>query len=153
MPQLETKHFGTVTYEEQSELIFPCGLPAFERRRRFLALRFVHSDPLIYLQSMEDPALCFITVPVLVLDRAYRLQVSAEDLETIGLEGRTQPRIGPDVLCLAVLSVREEGDPTANLLAPVLINLRNRKAVQAILADSGYSHQHALYPQEAPVCS
>jgi flagellar assembly factor FliW len=33
------------------------------------------------------------------------------------------------------------------------VNLKNRKAVQAVRADSGYSHQHALVPEEAPVCS
>ena len=42
-----------------------------------------------------------------------------------------QPRIGEDVLCLTVLSIRETG-PTANLLAPMVVNLHNRKAVQAM---------------------
>jgi len=55
------------------------------------------------------------------------------------------------VLCLAVLSFRPTG-PTANLLAPVVVNVANLKAVQAVMADSGYSHQHALAAQEA-VCS
>jgi flagellar assembly factor FliW len=61
-------------------------------------------------------------------------------------------RIGEDVACLAVISLRE-GGPTANLLAPVVINLNGRKAVQAVAAESGYSHQHVLVSQEAPVCS
>ena len=56
------------------------------------------------------------------------------------------------MLCLTVLSVRETG-PTANLLAPIVVNLRNRKAVQAVAAESDYSHQHALMPEEASVCS
>jgi flagellar assembly factor FliW len=51
-----------------------------------------------------------------------------------------------------VLSIRE-GGPTANLLAPLVINMRNLKAVQAVAAESGYSHQHVLLPEEAPVCS
>jgi flagellar assembly factor FliW len=51
-----------------------------------------------------------------------------------------------------VLSIRETG-PTANLLAPIVVNLRNRRAVQAVAAESDYSHQHALMPEEASVCS
>ena len=37
-----------------------------------------------------------------------------------------------------------EGPPTANLLSPVVIHWRTRLAVQAIQADSPYSHQHPL---------
>jgi len=37
-------------------------------------------------------------------------------------------------------------------VAPVVINLKNYKAVQAVTSDSGYSHQHLLFPQEAVAC-
>jgi len=67
----------------------------------------------------------------------------------LGLNSTRQPRIGDDVLCLSVLSIRETG-PTANLLAPIVVNLRNRKAVQAVAPESDYPHQFALMPQETP---
>jgi len=152
MPVLETKNFGRIPCGPESELEFPCGLPGFEDRRRFVAVRFEESDPLIFLQSVEDPGLCFITLPVLAVDPQYHLRVSSEDLGHLGMPAARQPQIGKDVLCLAVLSIRESG-PTANLLAPVVINLRNRKAVQAVAPESDYSHQHVLQPQEAAVCS
>lgn len=151
MPVLETKHFGKLSHEAESELEFPLGLPGFEYRKRFVAVHVVENDPLIYLQSIEDPALCFITMPILAIDPQYRLKVSGEDLVYLGLNSARQPRIGDDVLCLSVLSLRETG-PTANLLAPILVNLRNRKAVQAVAPESDYSHQFALMPQEAAVC-
>jgi flagellar assembly factor FliW len=147
MPLLETKHFGKISYEPESELDFPCGLPGFEDRKRFVAVHFVENDPLIYLQSLEDPALCFITMPILAADPQYRLKVSGEDLGHLGLSPGRQPRIGDDVLCLTVLSLRETG-PTANLLAPIVVNLRNRKAVQAVAPESDYTHQFDLIPQE-----
>jgi flagellar assembly factor FliW len=153
MPILETKNFGKISYEAESEVEFPCGLPGFDSRTRFIAVTFVESEPLIYLQSLEDPDLCFITMPVLSVDPKYRLTASEEDLERLGLPTTCQPRIGDDVLCLAVLSIRETG-PTANLLAPVLINLRTRKAVQAVAPESDYSHQHVLLaPEEPALCS
>ena len=89
------------------------------------------NEPLTYLQSLEVPDLCFITMPLLAVDPRYRLNVSKEDLNLLGLRPASQPRIGEDTLCLTVLSMREEG-PTANLLAPIVVNLRNRRAVQAI---------------------
>ena len=149
---METKNFGTIAYEQDSELNFPCGLPGFDGRKRFVAVRLQESDPLIYLQSLEDPDLCFITMPVLAVDPRYRLKVSGEDLGQLGLPVAKQPRIGEDVFCLTVLSIRESG-PTANLLAPIVINMKTRKAVQAIAPEGGYSHQFELMPEEAPVCS
>jgi flagellar assembly factor FliW len=149
---METKNFGKISFEPESELEFPSGLPGFEGRRRFVAITFVESDPIVYLQNLEDPDLCFITLPILAADPHYKLKVNGEDLEQLGLPQSRQPRIGEDVLCLTVVSVRETG-PTANLLAPIVVNLSNRKAVQAVAAESDYSHQHALMPEEASVCS
>jgi flagellar assembly factor FliW len=149
---MQTKNFGTIDYEQDSELEFPRGLPGFDERRRFVAVRFVESDPLVYLQSLEDPALCFITMPVLAVDPRYRLKVTGEDLGEIGLPAARQPRIGEDVFCLTVLAMRETG-PTANLLAPIVINLKTRRAVQAIAPECDYSHQHELMPQEPALCS
>jgi flagellar assembly factor FliW len=147
MPLLETKHFGKLSYEAESEIEFPLGLPGFDERKRFVAVHFAESDPLIYLQSLDDPALCFITMPILAIDPRYELRVSGEDLALLGLNPTRQPRIGDDVMCLSVLSIQETG-ATANLLAPILVNLRNRTAVQAVAPESDYSHQFALMPRE-----
>jgi flagellar assembly factor FliW len=152
MPIIETQYFGKISFEPASALEFPRGLPGFESRRSFVAVTFPASEPLIYLQSLEDPGLCFITMPLLAVDPRYRLSVSKEDLGVLGLPVALQPRVGEDVLCLTVLSMREEG-PTANLLAPIVVNLRNRRGVQAIAPEGGYSHQYELMPAEAPVCS
>jgi flagellar assembly factor FliW len=152
MPSVETKYFRRISYETEALIEFPKGLPGFEQRRLFLALQFEDSQPLVFLQSLEDPGLCFITLPILAIDPQYQLQIDNEDRDLVGLPVGQPVRIGDDVLCLAVVSIRESG-PTANLLGPIVVNLRNRKAVQAVDAESGYSHQHALVPHEAPVCS
>jgi flagellar assembly factor FliW len=151
MPLLETKQFGKLSYETDSELEFPVGLPGFDQHKRFVAVHFVENEPLIYLQSLDDPELCFITMPILAIDPQYRLKVCGEDLGYLGLTSARQPRIGGDVMCLSVLSVWETG-ATANLLAPIVVNLRNRKAVQAVAPESDYPHQFDLMPRAAAVC-
>lgn len=148
MPSLDTKNLGTISWEPGSEIEFPGGLPGFEERRRFVAVHFGHTDPLFFLQSVEDAALCFTTLPVRAIDPDYRLAVSREDLGLVGLPANRQPRIGDEIHCLAVLSVRETG-VTANLLAPILINLKNLKAVQSVVHEGDYSHQYNLARQEA----
>jgi flagellar assembly factor FliW len=152
MPVFETQRLGSITYDPESTIEFPRGLPGFDDRRAFVAVHVPGADPLVFLQSLEDPGLCFITAPVQAIDPAYRLEVGEEDLALVGLPVSRRPAIGREALCLVVLSVRESG-PTANLLGPLLINLRNRKAVQAVSVAPGYSHQHALEPEAESVCS
>jgi flagellar assembly factor FliW len=144
MPVVETKNFGRVEYEAEATLEFPRGLPGFEERRGFLPLHQPENDPLIFLQSLEDPELCFVTAPVHVVDAAYRFAAEADDLASVGLPA--SPRMGEEAFCLVVLSIREEG-PTANLLAPVVVNPATRQCVQAVAPSSGYSHRHPLGDQ------
>jgi flagellar assembly factor FliW len=88
------------------------------------------------------------------VDAAYRLSVSAEDLEAIGFDPARQPSIGRDVACLALLSFGEDRLMTANLLSPLVINLSTCVAVQAIQTGCNYSHRHPLLAEEPePVCS
>lgn len=151
MPETETTNFGTISFARESVFEFPHGLPGFEDRRRFLPVQNPRTAPILFLQSLEEPSLCFTTLPILVVDPQYQLRIVEQDLEALEFPVDLQPRIGEDVLCLAVLSLRKTGT-TANLLAPVVVNLKNYKAVQAVSQESGYSHQHFLFPQEEPVC-
>jgi flagellar assembly factor FliW len=43
-----------------------------------------------------------------------------------------------------VITAGEDSPPTANLLAPVVINLNSGRAVQAVRSDSVYSHKKAI---------
>jgi flagellar assembly factor FliW len=154
LPEIETKNFGRIPYEDDAALIFPRGLPGFENRGRFLPMTFPGREPLVFLQSLEDPDLCFITLPIWAAHPSYRLDMTREDMTLIGLRPGARARVGEDLLCLAVISVGPDG-PTANLLAPLVVNLRNRHSVQAVAASSRYSHRHPLVvrqpsPERAP---
>lgn len=88
-----------------------------------------------------------------VVDRDYQLELSDGDLQALGLPVSRQPIVGTDVLCLTLVSIHDGGPTTANLLAPVVVNLETRKAVQAISANPAHSHQHPfLEAAEAVPC-
>ena len=146
MPIVETKHFGPIEYQEEAVFEFPAGIPGFEDQTRFLPIEQPANKPLVFLQSLLRPELCFLALPARVVDSEYRLAISAEDLRDLGLPEDCQPLMGEEVLCLTILTVRGDRPPTANLLSPIVVNLKPRCAVQAIQADSGYSCQHPLFP-------
>jgi flagellar assembly factor FliW len=142
MPQLETHHFGLVEYAEDATFDFPAGVPGFEAERRFLFVEQPQSRPLVFMQSISTAGLCFITVPVQVVMPEYQLDLSPEDTRVLQLPDGCRLRLGSELLCLAIVSVEENQSPTANLLSPVVVSLQSRRGLQAIQADSAYSHRH-----------
>ncbi len=150
MKQLLSPYFGPLDCDPDAVVAFPDGLPGFEGERRFLPIPHPHEPALVFLQSLDTPALCFLTIPVHVLRRDYELDVSDEDLERLGLT--RPPRRGVDVAALAIVSLAENEPPTANLLSPILINIAARRAVQAIRPDGRYAVREPLLAEEA-LCS
>src|ERR1051326_5519168 len=141
MPSVSTQRFGDLEYQETSTVLFPSGLPGFEQCRRFVLINQQALEPITFLQSLESPELCFLTIPVQVIDPNYRSTLSEEDEAVL----KSQERVW-----LAILAPAENG-LTANLVAPLVINPRTRVGVQAIRTDQLYSHCHPLV--ETAPCS
>jgi flagellar assembly factor FliW len=160
MPLVETLRFGPLEYDATAAIEFPSGVPGFDGQRRFVLVEQAALAPLVFLQSLETPDLCFPAVPAGAIDSQYQLEVPREDLELLGMDPARQPVVGSEVLCLAIVAA-EAGALTANLLAPVVINLSLRVGVQAVRSDARYSHRHPLgetqpgetQPGDTPECS
>jgi len=143
-----TRYFDAIEYAPESVIHFPAGLPGFEQERDFVIVEQPAHRPLLFLQSLAKRELCFLMLPVLTVDAEYRLRMRPEDVELIGFRGRRQPRIGRDVFCGVFLTAIPDETPTANLLAPIVINLQTRIAVQAVRPEPAYSHCHPLSTRE-----
>jgi flagellar assembly factor FliW len=115
---------------------FPHGLPGFEEQRRFMLVEHPRLAPLVLLQSEDAGDLCFLTLPVSFIEKSYQLSLGETEREVVGEDS--------DLLCLAIVTAPDTAAATANLLAPVAINLQTGMAVQAVRADTWYSHQHPL---------
>lgn len=136
MPTFDTKNFGEIEYAEDSVLEFPVGLPAFEQEHRFVMIQQPATEPVIFLQSLADPGLSFVTVPVTLVDPSFSLDAPADELEAIGAV--SQPVV------LAIVTIPRDGHITANLMAPILVNPVTRRAMQYIQSGTRYSCQHPL---------
>jgi flagellar assembly factor FliW len=125
---------GDVESDPQCELLFPAGLPGFEDQRRMVPLEIPAQRPLVYLQSVERAEICFVALPVYVIDPEFQLLISDEDRSILDLPEGCDPVIGADVLCLALL-MRSGRSVQANTNASIVINLHNRRGVQCVPAD------------------
>jgi flagellar assembly factor FliW len=141
MPWCNTTHFGRLEYSSASAIEFSEGLPGFEAERRFVVVQRPDHHPLVFLQSLQSAGLCFPALPARAVDSSYELRIGDAEREALGFE--KAPRIGEDALALALIALHEE-DPTANLLAPIVVNLRTQAAAQCIDPGMRYSHRYRL---------
>jgi flagellar assembly factor FliW len=136
---IHSRWLGEIESDPRSELTFPAGIPGFENERSILPVEIPSQRPLVYLQSLIHPDICFAALPVFVIDPGFRLRLSDEERSLLQLPEDCDPVVGADVLCLALLM--SWGDEVrVNLNAPVVINLHNSRGVQSITTDraAGY---------------
>jgi flagellar assembly factor FliW len=127
-------------YDPASAIHFAEGIPGFESEQRFLVIQRPDQHPLVFLQSLETVSLCFPALPVHAIEPGYQPMMASRDLELLGFTA--QPVIGKDAIFLALIAVHD--NPTANLLAPVVVNLATCAAAQCVDAELRYSHRYSL---------
>ena len=152
MPGILTRDFGLLEMDSSSELRFSLGLPGFPEETSFVLIEQEATAPLVFLQSTFSTKLCFLAIPVHHIDPDYQIGMNSDDLRAIGFDGSPQPSIKTEVLCLVLLTAQPDGALTANLLAPVVMNLATRGSVQAVRTDSRYSHQQPVGTPETAPC-
>lgn len=131
---------GEIQWDTGSELDFPGGLPGFEQHTRMVPVEIPSQRPIVYLQSVLNAAVCFLTLPVLTVHPDFRLRISEDDRGMLGLEqndasAALAPLLGTDVICLALL-VPSAGTVQTNLDAPIVVNLHNHRGIQAVGTES-----------------
>ena len=124
------------TSRPQGVLHFPEGLPGFEQLTDFLLLEEEELRPIVFLQSLSEPPVCLPAVPAEQVHPGYSLELAEDDRRVLGLA----PEAPPHLLCLVILHLGDGSQPvTANLLAPIVVNLGNWTARQVIQIHSPYS--------------
>lgn len=127
VPTIDTQH-------DVRELRFEEGLPGFPECKEFVLVRWGdESSPFSLLRAAHDD-LSFVVVPPAVFFPDYAPEIDIEAVAPIGIEQ------AEDALLLTIVTVREPIDrSTANLLGPIIVNVHDLRAVQAVLDPDRYS--------------
>jgi len=149
--QIETSRFGTMDIDEAGIITFPDGLPGFEGEQRFVFIPHRMADPdkpspFMWFQSLEDGRLAFLITNPLTFFPDYEPVISSTDRHALGAAG------GGELSTYSLLTV-PSGNPSAisaNLLAPLVINMETQQARQVIVNDDRYGLRHRLIPEASP---
>ncbi|WP_437342359.1 flagellar assembly protein FliW [Jeotgalibacillus marinus] len=139
---MQTKYHGTIELEEKSMITFEEGIPGFPDAKSFVLLPLQQDAAFTVLQSTEEPTLAFILVNPFEFKPDY--EVNLPD-KVVGKLAITEP---DEVAIFTILTVQSPFEnTTANLQAPVVINIEKQQAKQLILTDSPYTPKHHLFKQ------
>jgi len=145
MIELETARFGTIQVAEDALFTFPMGMLGFARHKKYVIVDHREDSPFKWLQSVEDGELAFIVTDPLYFKPDYHVRVRKGELSVIG------PVAENELVVAVILTVPENPQQmTANLLAPLIFNVGNRKAMQLVLTDRRFPVKYRVMQPGSP---
>ena len=137
---IQTSRFGPVQLEKEDIVDFPEGILGFNDLRRFVLLDDPNDEIFAWLQSCDVPGIAFPILEPEVFTEKYNPTLTKHDMEALSLEKGEKTR------AFSIITIPE--DPTqmtANLKAPILINVRKRVGRQCVLQDNSLAIKEMIF--------
>ena len=128
MTQTCTSRFGTVSISTSDLLHFPQGLVGYEDQQHWVLLADAGNPAVGWLQSTTDSELALAVISPRRFVTDYRFHVSQQQLGAIELKDL-------DRAFVLVVVAKTGGVLTANLKAPLIVNLDRRLGCQIVVED------------------
>ncbi|MWV46608.1 flagellar assembly protein FliW [Paenibacillus sp. HJL G12] len=121
---------------------FKNGIPGFEQYNRYMIQS--HDEYFSILQSVENEGVAFIITNPFIFFNEYEFELSDNDQELLGIT---------NIKDVVVRSIVTWGDDptktTTNLMAPIILNVQNKRGRQVVLYPTPYNSKHPLLIQDS----
>ena len=147
MPALKTSRFGEIDYGGDDIIKFVKPILGFNHRTRYILISRPESEPFKWLQSIEQPDICFAIIDPRLIVTDYTARVSAHDMKL--LEGSDRQT---DYQLFVIVTI-PPGQPEAmsvNLQGPIVINMKSLTALQMVLNNPDYDTRLSPFRPEQP---
>ena len=132
--QLNTKLFGKIEIEEEKMIFFEKGIIGFPHCQRFTLVYDEGEDGrqknISWLQSIEEPAFALPVLDPLLVKEDYSPKVEEQLLKHLGTLEEDDTYV-----LVTVTATADVKKLSVNLKAPIVIKVKERKAVQVIVED------------------
>ena len=126
--------FGDFAYRESDVIEFPWGMPGFPDHHRWLFFTLDSQPSFVWLQSLDDTRVALPSTNPWMIFENYDPVVPAYAFAALEISSAAEFTY----LCVTTVSEGAQ-EMTMNLAAPIIVNLRTRKAAQITLEGSPYS--------------
>lgn len=140
---VKTTRFGEIEIQQDKIIVFKQGIPGFEEETQFVIMPYEENSPFFLLQSVKTDFLAFLMTDPFKFFADYEFNIDDDNLLELGIEHTEE------VAIFSMVTVRDANvrNMTANLVAPVVINMENNRGKQIVLEKSPYKTQHRVFKE------
>lgn len=169
--EIQTSRFGVVRCQSEDLIHFPEGILGFSDLRQFVLLDDPNDEIFAWLQSCSVPQIAFPVLEPELFAQNYQMNLTRHDLESLDMREYLQAQMAaattklaaveaplkdaanmkraepiPGLRAFSIITIPE--DPTqmtANLKAPIVINVSKRMAKQIVLQDNNLAIREPIF--------
>lgn len=139
---VKSRLLGEFQIDGSKIIAFEEGILGIEDTKEYCVVPITNKENFYLLQSIKDENISFVLINPWDIFKDYEINLEDSYLKSMEIKDSSQ---------LAVYSIIsfKKNDITANLLAPVVINVETKKGSQIVLHSSGYKTKHSIYTFES----
>lgn len=138
--RVSTTRFGEIEAKDQEIFEFKEGLLGFGLLRRFIILDDPHDEIFAWLQSCENPDVAFPLLEPEIFTSNFDFGISKSDVESMNLSKVEDGKI----FCIITIP-KDPTQMTANMKAPLLLNLKELNGRQCVLQDNSLAIREPIF--------
>lgn len=136
---LKTKRFGEIEVSDDKIIHFKEGIFGLEHLKKMIVIILEQTKPFYWLQAIDED-ISFPVISPFEIDSEYSPIIDDSVFEKINLKNET------DLLVLSVAVIPDDiKRMTANLAAPILINIADNYGCQVLIEKGDYDIRHPIF--------
>ena len=142
---INTTKFGEIEVNKDSIFNFVTPIIGFKELKEYTLVDYKPESPFKWLQSMEDMDLAFPITLCSFFGIDYQFDIPDEEANQLEITS------ADDIFVCNIANIPSSNPQgaTINMLAPIVINIVNKKAMQIILKNTDFEVRHKLFNDES----
>lgn len=138
--KITTRQKTEIEVNDKDIITFPEGVVGFEEHQTYALIHVEDEDPFVRLQCADASEVAFVLIDPLLFYPNYDFEVEDNTIDLLEID-----KVEDLQLYTIVTVYSDHTKMTANLLAPILLNMANNKACQLILQGMDYSTRQPIF--------
>lgn len=137
---IETGRFGQLAIGQENKITIPQGILGIPESKEYCLFDQGDETLILWLQSIDGDEIAFPIIESKIILPDYRVNLSALELRELNLTSLE------NIAVFSILTIPDDiTQMTANLKAPIVVNLKEQIAKQVVLQENNYSIKHLMF--------
>lgn len=128
------------TVRPENVFSFPEGLLGFQKIKDYVFILNDKVKPFLFMHALDGSDICFVCVESFLIYPNYQVKLPDAFVESLEISNPA------DVLLLNLVTVKQKVEEiSANMVSPLVINVKRRLGRQMILENSNYDMRYKIW--------